>query len=90
MGIIGKGNIDKFNGHVPSVHWDRIKKIDKEFVYVAEITDAAGTHEIYLNKEKVDNNKILIRNYTDRPINKTEENKNGKKKSTKSSKKTNR
>ncbi len=53
------------HGHVPAVHWDEIRRLDGKKYYVAEVSDAAGTHGIYLEKKKVDAGRIEVRNLPD-------------------------
>jgi len=49
-------------GHVPAVRWHScVKKDGKEF-YIAQITTPEGTHEVYLEMEKVHNGEIEVRN----------------------------
>jgi len=47
-------------GHTPHVHFDRVKMIDGQKFYQGEVTDEAGTHQIWIDSAKLD--KIKIRN----------------------------
>ncbi|MCX6706712.1 MAG: hypothetical protein NT001_01065 [Candidatus Woesearchaeota archaeon] len=49
-------------GCTPCVHYDEIRRWRGKAHYKAEITDSAGTHGIWLDKKKVDDGLILIRN----------------------------
>ena len=51
------------DGHIPFVHYEwGLKKIKGKPYYQAEINDSAGPHRILLDKKKVDNGEIRIRN----------------------------
>ena len=39
--------------HQPKIHYDQKEIIDGKVCYKAEITDEAGTHSIYIEKDKV-------------------------------------
>ncbi|MBW2965657.1 hypothetical protein KY342_00975 [Candidatus Woesearchaeota archaeon] len=47
---------------IPFVHWDVTVKKQGRLYYLAEITTNAGTHGIYLDKERVDKGEIELRN----------------------------
>jgi hypothetical protein len=51
--LIGHLWVDIMLGHIPWVHWDRKKMIDGKLFHLAEITDNAGTHGIWLDKDKL-------------------------------------
>ncbi len=52
---------EKIHGHVPAVHWDCVRRLDGKRHYEAEVSDAAGTHGIYLEKKKVDSGEVEVR-----------------------------